>query len=268
MKKTLLLTALLIAMIPCMGQIYSTADFTETAFPKENSEAWLKLDYSLNRFAVQIVNGELQISKQERPSNRFEFKYAQGKFIGDDEGEFGGGLYYQPDDTTKKELYINGKPDVITNNILKNKVTFKGTPLTRLIRNLHLIAYGNIKTLFSYRSELYYMEGLAHMGINSGAIYQIKIKGDSLSCSKVIDFDNAPDVITTYKNRLYVVTYSAFYIIDDWKKELVIKDAIWASLYPQSIAVKNKDEVYIGITSGYVKLNPTTKQTTFYQYNK
>jgi hypothetical protein len=58
------------------------------------------------------------------------------------------------------------------------------------------------------------------------------------------------------------------HIVEDFKKELVFKEVFWNSLYPNSIAVIDDKNVFLGIRSGIVKLDLTTKTFKFYKNDK
>ena len=52
------------------------------------------------------------------------------------------------------------------------------------------------------------------------------------------------------------------------QKELIFQDTFWSSLYPNSIAVLDDKNVFIGMRSGIVKLDLTTKTLKFYKNDK
>jgi len=56
--------------------------------------------------------------------------------------------------------------------------------------------------------------------------------------------------------------------VQDFKKELFFKETFSTSLYPNSIAVLDGKNVFLGIRSGIVKLDLTTKTLTFYKDDK
>jgi hypothetical protein len=87
-----------------------------------------------------------------------------------------------------------------------------------------------------------------------------------ITFSKVLDFDNASEAFAIYKGILYVATYSRFYTVQNLVKREVVKDTFWESLYPNSIDVKDKSTVFIGIRGGIVKLDIDKQKLQFYKH--
>ncbi|MGI4728463.1 MAG: hypothetical protein ACRYGB_07815 [Janthinobacterium lividum] len=63
----------------------------------------------------------------------------------------------------------------------------------------------------------------------------------------------------------FVATGKNFYIIQNSKKKLVFKDAFWDGIYPNSIAILDERNVFLGIRGGVVKLDLTDKTVKFYE---
>lgn len=205
--------------------------FKETIPPKVWSDAWFKLNNSKNECKVEIVNSKLKIGTAK---NIYECKLEieNGILLGTDRGEFGGQLIFIPND--------------------KSNDTIKVTK-------------GNINFLFRFKSKIYFISGLAHMTFNGGGMFEIKREGNHFSFQKVIEFESAPMAFTIYKDKLYLAADKGFYVIKDLKKEIFFKDVFWEGLYPNSIAVANNQNVFVGIRSGIVKLDLTTKKIKFYK---
>ena len=206
-------------------------EFKKTTPPKVWSDKWYALNNSKNEFKVEIKNAKLQITKTKE-RNECELKIDNGTLKGIDNGEFGGQLTFVPDDKTKKEIKISR---------------------------------GNIKFLFSLKDKIYLITGLAHMGYSAGAISELIINGDNFSVKKIIDFDDAPQAFTLYKDKLFIAGEKSFYVVTDLKKKAFFKDVFWEGLYPNSIAVFNNENVFVGLRSGIVKLNLTKKILIFYK---
>jgi hypothetical protein len=225
----------LLALTSC-GQTTVTIpkEFVETVPPKAGSDEWFPLNHSQNEFGVSITNGKLVI-KKVREINKCELKNTGGTLIGINRGEWGGQLTFQPENTTKKAVDIKG---------------------------------GNIKFIFYFNDKVYFIEGLAHMGYSGGAVYELNTTNDNFTFTKLVDFDDAPEAFTIYKDKFLIATHENFYIVQDFKKELVLKETFWSSLYPNSIAVIDDKNVFIGIRSGIVKLDLTNHTLKFYRNDK
>jgi len=223
---------LLLSNIACTGQIKIPDNFTEIAPPKPFSKAWDSLGYSLNDFEVQIVNGELHTSPIKHQIN--DLKIKSGLLRAINHGEFGGELIYIPDDKPKKPIKIKD---------------------------------GNAKFLFSLNNDIYFMEGLAHLGIDEGALFEIDTTSQPFSCKQIIDFGSSPEAFTVFENKVFVVTNKYFFVVQDHQKDLIFKDTFWRGLYPNSIAMLNPENIFVGMRGGFAKLDLTNKSLKFYKYN-
>ena len=206
--------------------------FIETQPPPYGSDNWHELNYSLNEFGVKIVNRALEINKVKE-SHECELIIPTGKLVGINRGEWGGKLTFIPIDASKEPVDI------------KN---------------------GNVKFLFQFKDKIYFIEGLAHLSYSGGAIYNLKIIDSVFTYEKVLDFDDSPEAFTIYNDMFLIATHSNFYVIKDFKKELIFKDTFWSSLYPNSIAAFDDKNVFLGIRSGIVKLDLTTKSLIYYKF--
>jgi hypothetical protein len=230
----IILLALLHLLCPGQETIVVPSQFVEAAVPEVGSDKWRALNYSRNEFDISILNGHLEISKIDR-NNKSELKIANGTLTGIDHGEWGGSLTFTPDDTTAKKVELKS---------------------------------GNVKFIFKFESKIYFIEGIAHMGMSSGALYELNIENSNFTYKKLIDFDDAPDAFAIYHNTFFIASYMNFYIIKDFKKELVLKDTFWEGLYPNSIAVFDEKNVFIGLRGGIARIDLTTKNLKFYQNDK
>lgn len=207
-------------------------NLVETEIPKISTDKWRELNYARNEFDVKIIDNKLNIEKvKER--NTAELKIDSGNLIGINRGEWGGKLSFIPNDKDKKEIEIKE---------------------------------GNIKFVFEFNDKIYFIEGLAHLSYSGGAIFELKKDGENFSYENIMKFDDAPEAFTIYGNKLLIATHRNFYVVENFKKELIFENTFWSSLYPNSIAVVDNENVYMGIRSGLVKLDLTNKNITFYKY--
>lgn len=206
-------------------------EFVETTPPEVGSPEWFPLNYSNNEFGVKNRNGELEI-KKVKESDRCDFQLPQGILTAIDHGEFGGDLTYYPTDTTKKPVRIKG---------------------------------GNIKFIFDYKSKIYFIDGLAHMGYSEGVLYELDSAAGLFKYRKVLDFEDAPEAFTIYNDKFLVATHENFYVIKDFQKELIFKETFWSSLYPNSIAAFDDANIFIGMRGGIVKIDLTKKSFKFFK---
>jgi len=238
--KCIFLTFLvMVSMISCRHKTVTIpVDFIETTPPKYGSEEWYSLNYSKNEFSVNSNNGQLEINKVGKVINKVhecELRLPNGILTGIDKGEWGGSLTFNSTDSTIKPVEIKS---------------------------------GNIKFIFKFKDNIYFIEGLAHMSFREGALYELETTNDSFIYKKLLDFVDAPEAFTIYRDKFLIATHENFYVVKDFKKELVFKDTFWRSLYPNSIAVIDDKSVFLGIRSGIVMLDLTTKTMKFYKYDK
>jgi hypothetical protein len=229
-----LLPFLISFVVVCCEQASVTIPdyFVETVPPKAGSDEWFPLNYSQNEFGVKLVNNTLDIQKVKEV-NRTELKIANGTLVGINRGEWGGQLTFKPFDTTQKSIEIKR---------------------------------GNIKFVFSFQNKIFFLEGLAHLSISEGALYELDILDSKFAFQKILDFEDAPEALTVYQDELLIATHENFYVVKDFKKELFFKKMFWSSLYPNSIAAIDEKDIFLGMRSGIVKLDLTTKTVKFYKY--
>jgi hypothetical protein len=233
-RKSFIVSILFISSFHVFGQTQILSDFKETVPPKYGSDEWFKLNHSEYEFKVALQNGQLIVNKETEIQN-CELKIPKGRLIGINRGEWGGRLTFAPNDTKSKEIEIKT---------------------------------GNIKFIFSYKGKIYFIEGLAHLSLSEGFMYELDITNEKFTYKKVIDFEDAPKAYTIYGDKILIASHKNFYIIKNLKKELVFKETFWSSLYPNSIAVLDDRNIFLGIRSGYVKLDILVKKIKFYKYKK
>ncbi|HKL93282.1 MAG TPA: hypothetical protein VJ871_08400, partial [Bacteroidales bacterium] len=120
---------------------------------------------------------------------------------------------------------------------------------------------------FEYNHKLYFIEGLAHLGMSRGALFELNRTRKKFNYQKIFDFEDAPAAFTFLDGKLLIAGNRNFYVLDQLKKELVFKDMFWSGLYPNSVAALDEKNVFIGIRSGIVKLDLIEKKATFYKKN-
>lgn len=135
------------------------SDFIETKPPEPGSEEWHSLNRSLNEYNVENIKGQLKIS-YAKERNNCELITQKGKLQGIDNGEWGGKLTFIPKDITKDKIEIKE---------------------------------GNIKGIFSFQNNIYFIEGLAHLGINKGALFRLDESKVGYNYTKILDLEDAPE---------------------------------------------------------------------------
>lgn len=271
MKLLTITIAVILNLIGASGsaQTFSTKDFKKIPLPILESKELYKLNNRSDQaFEVAIVKGKLQITKYIY-SATIAYTLPEGKLLGINQGEFGGGLYYKPNDTTLNQLYVNDQSRPLNtkgDSFRGGLMMTRSNPTNKLIKNTFLIKAGNINKIFTYRDSLYTIEGLAHLSLSYGAINKLQIKGDSVKGSLALKFDDAPMQLAIYRDNIYLATLKRFYIIHNWQKELLFDNLFWSYLYVNSIAIKDQQHIYLGMRGGYAMINAKNKTLSFYQY--
>ncbi|TGE28312.1 hypothetical protein [Hymenobacter metallicola] len=181
---------------------------------------------------MKNVDGKLLTGKSSE-QNATQLQTPDGTFLGEDHGEWGGKLVFQ---SAAKQT--------------------KPVPIKE----------GNIRLIFQANNCVYFIEGLAHMSLNAGALYQITGTAPAFTWTKLADFDDAPEAFAVVGNDVYIAQFHGFTILRNLQKEVIVKKTFWSSLYPNSVAVFNNNEVCIGLRGGYVRLNTQTKTFRFFQH--
>lgn len=266
LQQTILLTIFLFSISFCFSQTYSLSDFEKCEIPKPDSKEWYDFNHASSKeFVFTLNTGKIQITKYKYVPHK-EFNIPNGKLISVNMGEFGGGLYYKPKDTTKT-VFINGK----NSNDIKPRWfggldVPKSNPITNILKGAKLIQSGNIEFVFRFNDSIRLLGGLAHMTLNSGSIQTLSYNNNSFIISKASSLKDAPSAMYVFKNNIYLAGNKGFYIIDkNLKIKTIFDDLFWYGLYPTSVLVIDRQTVYVTIRGGYVKINPENKKLILYK---
>lgn len=225
-------TLFLIILFSCSDTVIKIPEgFVEIDPPKHKSHEWFLLYSSDNQFHVEKANDELKIINGVR-SNEVKLSLSDGQLIGVDEGEWGGRLTFVPKDSTKLPFEVKS---------------------------------GNINHLFSYKDEIYLIDGLSHMGYDKGALYKLNIFKDTITYDLVEEFDSNPKAFTIYNEKYYIISNKYFIVIDNQKKDTVIDGRYWNFLNPNSIVVFDDNNIFFGMKGVFAKVNRNNKSIKFYK---
>lgn len=228
-----ILTLLTLTTGTSFSQEYTSKDFVEIKLPKVNSKEWFELNYSRNEIKVSTDNGIIKMTKAGKDQDAI-LDINDGQLIGTDHGEWGG----------------------------KIEFLLKGTNDKRLIKE------GNVKFIFRFNNEIYFIEGLAHLSTSKGTMYRLDKSNATYSPVKVIEFEDAPEAMSVFGDNIYIACHESFFIVKDLNKEAIFKDTFWISLYPNSLVVIDENNVYLGLRGGYAKLDIAKKNIRFFKYTK
>ena len=250
----------------CFGQNYSLNDFEECKIPEMESKEWYDFNHSSDKeFVFSLESGKIKISKFKY-SSYVEYDIDSGKLIGVNMGEFGGGLYYRQKDSTKI-FYVNGKNgNDIQPRFFGGLMVPERNPINKVLKDCKLLQSGNVQFIFGIRDSIYLLGGLSHMVLNSGRLCTIKYNTDNFFISSALNLEDAPSAMSIYKDCIYLAGSKGFYIIDkNLKLKTIFDNLFWYGLYPTSVVVLDKKNVFVTIRGGYVKINPEEKKIKLYK---
>ncbi|KFC23663.1 hypothetical protein [Epilithonimonas lactis] len=222
---------LLLFIVSCTNQksISIPENFSENKIPKLYSDEWYILNNSNDDYLVKNENGKLVVEKTKY-RNSSKLNILGGNLIGENGGEWGGKLSFKSNDNS--------------------------LPVKK-------IKSGNIVQIFKFQKKIFFIEGLAHLSTSEGELYELNPK--DFSYKKLIDFEDAPEAVTTYKDKIFIASHQNFYEIENFKKTKIFEKEFWGSLYPNSIAVFDEENIFLGMRSGIVKINLNTKKIEFFR---
>lgn len=206
----------------------------------ENFDVYLNLENKIEyrRYDFRRIKGtELPFKIIPNKEDKYSFegkqtnlKIKDGWLVGYDYGEFLGNLFWFNEDGTKYEK----------------------------------ITTGNIKNIFEINGKIFITEGLAHLSMSRGQIFQIEKKNDNWIVEKKVELPAAPYATTLTKDKefLIVTSHGLIKVNQNFEIETLIKEGFWkVYLYPNSIQITGED-IYIGMRGGILKteLNNLTNQ--------
>ncbi len=213
---------------------YLKSEFQEiSANQLDNHEFWLTMNHSDYEVAVEIENGGLKLAEPKFDKPFYELEDGKLEIINN--GEFGGALNFIPNEHPSDTIEIWNVP---------------------------------INYIFNFKGEIYFVVGIAHMMDSGGAIFKLNRKGDQFTYEEVVRLDSAPEAISVYKDMILIASHRMFTVVENFEKNNIVKEAFWRSLYPNSITVKNEEEVYIGMRDGYSKLSLNSKKVKYFKYKE
>lgn len=154
---------------------------------------------------------------------RHALAVADGFLVGYDAGEWGGALYWiSADGTTHTEIA---------------KENVRG-----------VLAVGDDAAVA--------FEGLAHMGINEGAVRWLKRAPNGWTTDTVGKLDGQPQAIVAAPDAMYVVTFESLVRIRTDRTIETIQKVTTEGLYPDSMAVDATGQLWIGMRQFVLRLTP------------
>jgi len=261
----------LLCLLSCLivrAQELPSSDFSSARIPQVYDSGWYQLNRSGYEIKVERKDGSLKLSRWKYSPDVYYSLPGNGSLMGVNMGEFGGGLYYKPADSLHPVFYVNGKAGPTQQSFFRGLMVPATNPLHQRLKGYSLIANGNVKGIFRYKDSLFYLDGLAHMGLVIGGLYSVVVKSDSFSVARVADLGDCPMAYLVDGPRLWIVTMQGLLEIENGQETRILSHVFWEGLYPNSICAGEVGTLYIGFRGGYAEVNVKTGQVSFFKYSK
>lgn len=192
-------------------------NFITAEIPEAGSVKWLQIINNSKQYCVEIKNEELVINRYHE-KHSLQYEYLDLTIVGTDYGEWGGEL---------KVIYADS-----TELFLKKC---------------------NVKSIFEYKGDLFFLEGLEHMYLNTGSLYKIKYDGTSISIKACLNLNECPISYFIFNEILYVISSENLFTITNengtYKKNILFNNFPFSAFVPNSLVVYKGDFI-IGMRGG------------------
>jgi hypothetical protein len=261
----------LLCLLACLvgqAQEFPLSDFSPARIPQVYDSGWYQLNNSKYEIKVEWKDGAARISRWKYSPEVDYSLPGKGSLMGVNMGEFGGGLYYKPADSLDSVFYVNGKPGPTQQSFFRGLMIPLANPLHQRLKGYSRIANGNVLGIFQYKDSLFYLDGLAHMGVVIGGLYSLVVKSDSFAIARVADLGDCPRAYLADESRLWIVTMQGLLVVENGQVDRILGHVFWNGLYPNSICLDPKGTLYVGLRGGYAKVDEKTWHVLFFKYNK
>jgi hypothetical protein len=218
-------------------------------------------------FFVNLINGRLQVTRQVSSSAKI-YPLAGGSLVALNVGEWGGGLYFKPDDTTRTSLIVNQKTVPVTREERYSMLNMFLTDPNFKLNDAWLgIVYGNASAsaVTPFNGSLLVGLGYFSFTENEGSLLKVTRTEGGFTTEKLMDLDNVPVAITTRNNKIYIATSKGLIVTESGQIMLRLH---WnsARFWINSMAMTDERHIYLGLKNGYAKLDLLKKKLTSYTY--
>ncbi len=247
-KPILILLATFLLPLGLQAQIYRAADFVETRLPEPNSEEWRQFLDGTYGFKVSVKKHELSLKYFDTNDREWEINLYtnHGHLVGTDHGEFGGELEFFDDSDN-------------------------GT----------IIKKGNIRYLFVYNHDLYFIESAIDfrkdfVDYYKSFLFKLAWTGVGYTYQKILALDEQAEGLFILNGDILITTWNYLYRIHDFQNEVVFdlqkegifKNPLDQEIFFNSVAATDEHHVYIGTEGGYLQFDLTNKSYKFYKFKK
>jgi len=108
----------------------------------------------------------------------------------------------------------------------------------------------------------------------NSALYVLVREKRDISLVKVLHLDSAPEAMTIHKDKIYIAGSRTFTVLKNFRNGVVLRKLLvlgimpWWELDPNSVAIKNEDEIYVGLRGGFAKISLSSTKVRYFHFVK
>jgi hypothetical protein len=221
----------LVVLLLCSGSAVYAQDVAEplapgwVAYHRPTEDERRCANYSKQAWTVTLNSDKsgVVISKYDGTGYSLVMKVRDGRLVGEDNGEWGGGLWWVPKNGRRQRL-------------LRENV------------------FGLVKT----STGVLVITGLRHMGANEGDVWRyIDVPGQKKRAEHLVDLGWAPFAFTQDSpDSLLVLTSDGFMRVHPDGRLETLYRRVYGILYPDSIAISPNGVIHVGMRHFITRLTP------------
>lgn len=195
-----------------------------------------------------------------------EYPINYGLLSGIDRGEFGGGLYYRPNNRNSDSFIVNNNNKPFLKEGQCDLFIKPTSPICKKLEGSVKVISDNVKSIFTFKKELYVMCGLMHLSTSLGTLYKLNYDTSGIQYTEFLNLGEAPFVHQVYNGSIYLLLDTKFCKLkSDFSYEVISSNMIWNSLNPNSLEFGDSNTVFIGVQGGFVIMSLNNGQYEFYK---
>jgi extradiol dioxygenase family protein len=264
-----LFPGLLLFGLDGLGQTYDLKDFVKAPPPVPGSVQYTQLMQKPQWYQVEVVDGQLRVNAMPRSSDAIPCMIGTDSLLFVNYGEFGGGIFYKPSDTARRNFFVNGQQGPSGKAFFGGLMIPKTNPLAIQLRSYLLVANGDMNAVLHYKDSLFYFTGYTlTMGNSEGAIFSLDLHGNQFTITRINRMHDNPRVGVVDGDRIWIETSNGAVLkYEDGQVTTLIEPMEWLDyLSPQSMTTDGHGTLYLGMGGGYMTVDTATKAWSFFRY--
>ena len=226
----------LVVLLVCFGSVSYAQEVATTAEPlapgwvayhSPNEDERRCANYSKQAWAVTLNSDKsgVVISKYDGDLNRHVIRVRDGRLVGEDNGEWGGGLWWVSKDGRRRQRLLR--------------------------RNV----YGFVKI----SNAVLVITGLRHMGANEGDVWRYAVgPRQKKKVEHLVDLGWAPFTFTQDSpDSVLVLTSDGFVRVHASGRKESLYRRVYGLLYPDSVTISPTGVIHVGMRHFITRLTPS-----------